>query len=427
MQWNTQQETNNQNEQFRLLKLKTSGDARLKNIMFILNACKYNRGSEAIIRGFASIVKEAIPDSRIILSSAERDFDSTQNIPHIDGYVMRYSFNHYSLKHVVMYICKKLVKNLRWAALMKYSRLIRECRTADIIVFVGADNFDKSYGMFHEIHEMNKTLRSTSSAKMVMYDCSLEPSEIDDNIRQDFELFDVITARENITFEAFKKSDFQKPLFYYPDPAFAMAVEKTPLPDGFLEGKTIGVNASALVTRAKYGSDESTVLRSYVKMIESILAATDNSVMLLPHVMHGTDLPVLEKIHEFFSTNNRVFLMGNESLNASQLKYLISKCRLFVGARTHSTIAAYSSCVPTLVLGYSVKSSGIAGDIFGTDEGYVIPLKMLKSDNMLADAFFEIYNRQDEIKAHLESIMPCYINKACQIGSMINEIENICC
>lgn len=321
-----------------------------------------------------------------------------------------------------MFICKRLAKNLHWAERLKYSRLIRECRMADIIVIVGADNFDKSYGMFHEIHEMNKTLRTTSSAKMVMYDCSLEPSEIDDNIRQDFELFDVITARENITFEAFKKSDFQKPLFYYPDPAFAMAVEKTPLPNGFLEGKTIGVNASALVTKAEYGSDESTVLRSYVKMIEYILAVTDYSVMLLPHVMEGTDLPVLEKIYEYFRTNNRVFLVGDESLNASQLKYLISKCRLFVGARTHSTIAAYSSCVPTLVLGYSIKSRGIARDIFGTDEGYVIPLQMLKSDNMLVDAFFDIYNRQDEIKAHLESLMPSYINKACQIGGMISEL-----
>jgi hypothetical protein len=41
---------------------------------------------------------------------------------------------------------------------------------------------------------------------------------------------------------------------------------------------------------------------------------------------------------------------------------------------------------------------------------------------MLADAFFNIYNRQDEIKAHLESLMPGYINKARQIGGMINEM-----
>ena len=50
---------------------------------------------------------------------------------------------------------------------------------------------------------------------------------------------------------------------------------------------------------------------------------------------------------------------------------------MFIGARTHATIAAYSSCVPTLVVGYSIKARGIAKDLFGTDEGYVLPVQAL--------------------------------------------------
>ena len=50
----------------------------------------------------------------------------------------------------------------------------------------------------------------------------------------------------------------------------------------------------------------------------------------------------------------RVLLVGDH--NCMELKGFIGRCRFFVGARTHATIAAYSSCVPTLAAGYSVKS-----------------------------------------------------------------------
>jgi len=41
---------------------------------------------------------------------------------------------------------------------------------------------------------------------------------------------------------------------------------------------------------------------------------------------------------------------------------------LFAGARTHSTIAALSSGVPTLSFAYSIKARGINRDLFGHTE-----------------------------------------------------------
>ena len=55
-----------------------------------------------------------------------------------------------------------------------------------------------------------------------------------------------------------------------------------------------------------------------------------------------------------------------DSPNCRQQKYIISQCAYFIGASTPSTIAAYSTGVPTLVVGYSVKAKGIAKDLFGT-------------------------------------------------------------
>ncbi len=56
--------------------------------------------------------------------------------------------------------------------------------------------------------------------------------------------------------------------------------------------------------------------------------------------------------------------------------------------RTHATIAAYSTGVPTLVVGYSVKARGIARDLFGTEDGYVLPVQQLKESDELTKHSF---------------------------------------
>ena len=84
-----------------------------------------------------------------------------------------------------------------------------------------------------------------------------------------------------------------------------------------------------------------------------------------------------------------------------ELKGIISKCRFFVGARTHSTIAAYSMGIPTLVVGYSVKARGIARDLFGGEEGYVLPVQKLTRDKLIS-AFKNIMIKEKEIQKKLK-------------------------
>ena len=98
-----------------------------------------------------------------------------------------------------------------------------------------------------------------------------------------------------------------------------------------------------------------------------------------------------------------------------QLKGYISRCRFFIGARTHATIAAYSTLVPTLVLGYSVKSRGIATDLFGTGEHYVLPVQQLCTADAMTDAFQWLMEHEEDIRSRLKAEMPRYIEDAMQI------------
>ena len=66
----------------------------------------------------------------------------------------------------------------------------------------------------------------------------------------------------------------------------------------------------------------------------------------------------------------------------------------------------------TLVLGYSVKSRGIARDLFGNEENYVLPVQSLQEPDELTKHFRWLVGHEKEIKDHLEKIMPEYISKA---------------
>ena len=145
-------------------------------------------------------------------------------------------------------------------------------------------------------------------------------------------------------------------------------------------------------------------------------------IALIPHVVwdHNDDRIPLKKIFEKYKDSNRVILL--DDYNCMELKGFISRCRMFIGARTHATIAAYSTCVPTLVIGYSVKARGIAKDIFGTYENYVLPVQTLSNKDDLINAFEWMKNNENEMKNHLNNFMPIYKEKTLQGRTEIEKL-----
>ena len=160
------------------------------------------------------------------------------------------------------------------------------------------------------------------------------------------------------------------------------------------------------------GKNSNLVYIAFLFLIQNIIQNTEYNIALIPHVISegNDDLTVLKQLYDEFKDTKRVLLIGDH--NCMELKGYIARCKFFVGARTHATIAAYSSCVPTLVLGYSVKSRGIANDLFQTNEHYVLPVQSLSDPLELARNFDWIMDHEQEIKTHLKNIIPDYISKA---------------
>ena len=117
---------------------------------------------------------------------------------------------------------------------------------------------------------------------------------------------------------------------------------------------------------------------------------------------------------------NRVVTI--EDMSVGKLKFIISKCRFFIGARTHAIISAYSSRVPAVALGYSVKAKGIARDLFGTDKGYVIDARALENKEELKNAFVTLTENEEKIRDMLNDKIPFIEREAMRLSDALKEI-----
>ncbi len=271
----------------------------------------------------------------------------------------------------------------------------------DIALSIGGDTY--CYGSFMPLFKAHNMYKY-GGLKTVYWGCSIEPELLENtDVANDIRNFDLITARETTSYEALKKINPNTVLVC--DSAFLLPSDKVSFPDDITRD-VVGINASPLIEECEEGTG--IVRQNYEKLIEHILENTNFCIALIPHVVWEAvdDRKILKEFYEKYKNTNRIFLV--DDCPCEELKGYISNCRFFIGARTHSTIAAYSTCVPTLVVGYSVKAKGIAKDLFGAWENYVIPAQELKEKNELKNAFIWLQENESNIKEHLSAILPEY-------------------
>ena len=257
--------------------------------------------------------------------------------------------------------------------------------------------------------------------KTVLWGCSIEPDVVaEPSVSEDLSNYALVAARECVTYEAVKSVGINA--VQMPDPAFYMQSEKCATNECFSNVEVIGINISPVIIKNE--KDVGATYANYKALIRYILDNTDASIALIPHVVwkSNDDRIPLKQLYDDFNQNPRLFLVSDHT--APELKYIISKCSFFVGARTHATIAAYSTGVPTLTVGYSVKARGIARDLFGNENGYVLPVQQLKESNELTQAFIPLYEKRDAVRKHLNEMLPGYIARADEARKALEDIAN---
>ena len=274
--------------------------------------------------------------------------------------------------------------------------VIKEMEDSDLCIHIGGDNY--CYGVNEWIYAINTKAKELNK-KTVLWGASLFDEIKDLRLINDLKKYDLLMIREKISYNAIKNYIDEDRLMLVPDPAFSLVPKKVALTKWYKGKKVIGLNLSPLTVKTKENEE---AINNFIKYI---LNETNYSIALLPHVTveEVSDLSVLKKIKEEYQGEERIFLEEGE-YTCQEIKYIISKCDMLIAARTHASIAAYSTLVPTLVIGYSVKSRGIAEDLFGNYQDYVLSTEELKGEELI-NKFQYIEKNKKQIKSTLENKM----------------------
>lgn len=374
----------------------------LKILMFFHGGSR-NRGCEAIIRTAAQLLKADEKVAKLALSS--NDPESDRIVPHIDVlYLDKASaLQKFSPLGIVSAVKVKFFKDESLAFRKIHESVIKLIPQYDLFLSIGGDNY--CYGEQPGIYEINRQIKKAGK-KLVLWGASIGEEDLSAKKITDLKTFDLILARESLTEKILKNAGIRS-VKLVADGAFFMGKTELPLPSGWKEDKMLGFNFSPLVFKKNPASKEASFA-----LVQHVLVTTDLVVCLVPHVVlpNNDDYEILQEFYEKFKDSGRIILLPNH-LNAIEYKGYIARMRFFIGARTHATIAAYSCLVPTMVLGYSVKSKGIAKDIFG-EEKLVLDISEISDAKKLIAKFEEMKSEELPLRKTLKNRIPEIKNMA---------------
>ncbi|MDR1464811.1 MAG: polysaccharide pyruvyl transferase family protein [Oscillospiraceae bacterium] len=388
-----------------------------------------NRGCEAIVRSTSQLLRETFGELTLTLYSMNPAEDKAAGLPpevEVTSWfpAQMPTMGGFSLDRLRLsfYARQSIEKSDEFF----FRRMFEasDLPDHDLHLSIGGDTY--CYGRVSDLAACNARLLDFPGGKRpVLWGCSIGSENLTDQKRADLRRYECITARESRTLSLLRDLGLEDRSFLHPDPAFLLHPDPVPLPEAFRPGKTVGLNLSPLA--AQY-APEGLLLANARELLRTLLADPEASVALIPHVMQpgNDDRAPLRELKADWSEDPRVFLLGDPdgsedgpAWTAPQLKYAISQCGIFLGARTHATIAAYSTGVPTLVLGYSVKSAGIAQDLFENPAGLVVAVKDLRSAGELRDAVLAFLPRTAELRGRLAEKLPDVLQQARLAGTRL--------
>lgn len=368
-----------------------------------------NRGCEAIAKSTSSMFRKMNVKTALAFRT-DYEFKENESHKYFDELLMYRKCN----SKPELYFkagWNKIFHNTFPYEKIKQGELL-SCAVGNTMVHIGGDTYCYGVSLENEslIHWCKKMNIPVVLWAASIEECSAQNERIMSTLRK----YDKLYIREKMTYDILLEAGFEKEkLFLTADPAFTLEPEYVETDDSWWQNGAVGINLSPI--SMEENPNHTLVVEGCIKIVEDVLKNTEMNVILVSHVYMNDfkerDYEPLNMIKEHFADNDRV-IIPKKDYSCNQLKYIISKCSIFVAARTHASIAAYSSLVPTLVLGYSIKAKGIATDLFGDFGHYVLPVQELTSPDEVYNGFKWIQRNSTEIKARLESVIPEYQKKA---------------
>lgn len=156
-----------------------------------------NHGCEALVRSSSKILS----NYEIILTSQNPYEDECYGVNEIcDIITERNIINHFSFEYLLAKV-RQLLGDYDAFERITYKNILNITSSECIALSFGGDNY--CYGKPHYIYIMNRLLRKRNMPT-ILWGCSIEPDNIDNEMLGDLKGYIHIFARESITYEELK-------------------------------------------------------------------------------------------------------------------------------------------------------------------------------------------------------------------------------
>lgn len=338
-----------------------------------------NRGCEAIVRSTVDLLTEQFGEVEVLVPATDRGRDAIQ-WPQAAARGVRFvrAYQPQEARYWVQLQRLPLppLQGARWPFPMP-SWLRHDLASVDAVLAVGGDNYSLDYRIPSPIMAVDRCAMDMGKP-VVLWGGSVGPFDRAPGLMapmaRHLARMRHVAARESVSYDYLTGKLGLGNVIRMADPAFVLVPEPVALdsfwPDG--GGRVLGLNLSSLIERYRRPGHD---LRAEAgDFIRHVVTALGMSVLLVPHVNplsaegHGGDSDYMRPLLDQLADLGRAVTLMPGHFNAAQTKYVISQLDFFIGARTHATIAALSSGVPTISIAYSVKARGINRDLFGSEE-----------------------------------------------------------
>jgi polysaccharide pyruvyl transferase WcaK-like protein len=208
-------------------------------------------------------------------------------------------------------------------------------------------------------------------------------------------LFDVVSARETKSLDALiYDAKVKKEIFLSPDIANMMTYSDNKIYDKI----TVGISTSHQIMRQWEGKTD--YIECIIDLCKHISQTYGISIVLIPNEVQQmsdmNDITVSREIQNKLKKEDiHVDIIDSAHMSSKELKNVIASCEVIVASRYHSCVAALSSGVPTLVVGWHYKYEELL-HWYGQDE-WGIPTGECTSGKLIS-TFDSFWEKRDESK-----------------------------
>ncbi len=325
-----------------------------------------NKGAVAMVNCIVRELRKAIPDIKVYVTSkyvkeGSYTLSNGEEVEILTDHL--FEFDKALVKIWIRFLLSIIgVKK----GLFTKDKVLEVYDNCDLAISTSGISFIDNFGIV-KLYHYSKFLQIPilNNTKVVKFTQSLGPFKSKYNRKMASLLFphiDLIMARGRHSYENLQELGVTKNVEVYPDIALTLEIKKSDYVDNlysmFKGRKIIGLSPNEVCNRL---DEKGLYLPKLIDLVNKILKhEQDTEILLIPHTIakkglgDKDDLSLCRRIQARVSSD-RLRIVETLEMEAEEVKYLISKCDFFIGSRFHSLIAATSSNVPTLAIGWHWK------------------------------------------------------------------------